>query len=282
MQARCQRCQTIFDLPHFGLHRCPGCGTEVQVLDPRVNPYTAPVADALDDRSIPLEFEPTPWERRQELGKFKALKETVGLMFGSPQKLLARTDWTRADGLLSLYFWVAVVPQWVGALLSWLISDPREQLEQARTLYASMGQAEMAQALDTIEPFIELMTGPAMLAAMLVVVPFSAFLTLYLLAGVTHLVLMATGRASGGWNATFKVFVYASSPLVLAVVPSCGMFMAMMWSTVLQVLGLSPAHRITVGAALGAVVGMHLVFIVLLCGLPTFALAAMLGAAGGL
>lgn len=282
MQARCQRCQTIFDLPYFGRHRCPGCGTEVQVLDPQAGPYAAPAAPPLDDRGLPVELEPTPWERRHELGKVRALKETVGLVFGSPQKLLARTDWTRADGLLSLYFWVAVVPQWVGAVLSWLLSNPGEQLEQMKTLYASLGQPEVAQALETLAPWIEFAASPAMLGAMLVFVPFSAFLTLYLLAGVTHLVLLATGRASGGWNATLKVFVYASCPVVLAVVPSCGMPLAMLWSTVLQVLGLAPAHRITVGAALGAIVGMHLVFIVLLCGLPTVVLAAMLGAAGGL
>lgn len=285
MQARCQSCQTIFDLPGFGRHRCPGCGTEVEVLDPAVNPYAAPQAAATSGDHVAepasSDFIPTPWERRAELGTAKALKETVIAVLSSPQRFLQLTDWSKPEGLWSLFFWVAVVPQWIGALLGWFINNPGEQIAQMKTLYASMGQAQMSQALETVEPWIELMTGPAALAAMLVIVPVSAFLTLYATAGLTHLVLMALGRAHGGWNATLKIFVYASSPIVFAVVPSCGILIAMTWSTVLQVLGLAPAHRITVGAALGGVVGMHLVFICVLCGLPTLAFAAMVSAAGG-
>lgn len=285
MQARCQRCQTVFDLPGFGVYQCPGCGTEVQVRDPSLNPYAAPLAANVVGSGGPAadssEFEPTPWERRGELGTFKALKETVTVVFSSPQAFFKRTDWSRSDGMWSLYLWVAVVPQLIGGVLGWLISNPGSQLAEMQSLYAQLGQEEASEAMNAIAPLLAYATGPAALVGMLVFIPVGAFATLFVLSGITHLVLLVLGRASGGWNATLKVFVYASCPMVLAVIPSCGASIGLMWATVMQIFGLAPAHRITVGGAVAGVVGMHVVLICFLCGLPALALIAVFGAMGG-
>lgn len=275
MQARCQRCQTVFDLPGFGLYRCPGCGSEVEVRDPSLNPYAAPAAVERGG------FEPTPWERRGELGTFAALKGTLAAVLGSPQAFFARTDWSRDDGVWSLFFWVAIVPQWIGGLLGWLVSNPGKQIEEIQSLYASLGQDELSQALETIGPWIQFASGPVALVSILLFIPIGAFVTLFLLSGVTHVVLLALGRASGGWNATLKVFVYASCPMILSVIPNCGASLGALWATILQILGLAPAHRITAGSAIAGVVGMHVVLICFVCGLPTIAAAVLFGAMSG-
>lgn len=273
----------MFDLPGFGVFRCPGCGTEVEVRDP-LNPYAAPMATNVVGPEVAAEsseFEPTPWERRGELGTFRALKETVAAVFGSPQAFFKRTDWSRADGLWSLYFWVAVVPQWIGGVLGWFMSNPGKQLVEMQSIYESLGQEEVSQAMKAIEPLLRYASGPAALIGMLVFIPVSAFAMLFVLSGITHLVLMVLGRASGGWNATLKVFVYASVPMLLSAIPSCGASIGLLWATILQIFGLAPAHRITVGGAVAGVVGMHLVLICFFCGLPALALVAAFGAMGG-
>ena len=77
-----------------------------------------------------------------------------------------------------------------------------------------------------------------------------------------------------GIATTVRVFAYAYSPALLAMVPRLGAFAGFVWMVVLAVIGLREAHRTSTGRALTAV----LVPIVVALGF--LVLAALLMAAG--
>jgi hypothetical protein len=65
--------------------------------------------------------------------------------------------------------------------------------------------------------------------------------------------LMLLDGASQGFEATLRVLSYAHAASVLAIVPFCGGFIALIWSLVLWIIGLAEAQRIPVWKAALAV-----------------------------
>lgn len=122
--------------------------------------------------------------------------------------------------------------------------------------------------------------GPLEFGVIVVVIPIFSFLALYVFSGLTHLILRLLGRASGGFTATFKTFVYASTPGIFAVLPGCGPIVYWAWSTILEIVGITKAHRTTAGYATIAVLGFHFVLLCCACGLPAMVLIAALSSAG--
>jgi hypothetical protein len=58
------------------------------------------------------------------------------------------------------------------------------------------------------------------------------------------------GGAKKGFVDTFRVLCYTQVSSLLGLFPFCGSLLAAVWHLVLQVIGLSAVHRITVGRAL--------------------------------
>ncbi|HEX6306846.1 MAG TPA: YIP1 family protein [Longimicrobiales bacterium] len=99
--------------------------------------------------------------------------------------------------------------------------------------------------------------------------PLTLLLTLYLAAGVTHLMLLLFGGAGGGAGTTARVFAYAYSPQLLGIVPVAGTIVGFVWMVVVAIIGLRAAHRTTTLRAGAAVlipvaIGMFIAFLGLL------------------
>jgi hypothetical protein len=110
--------------------------------------------------------------------------------------------------------------------------------------------------------------------ATMIFAPVLVLIGVFLWSAIVHLVLVILGAANGGFAATARVICYAQTPSVLQVVPGCGGVIALVWSLVLEIIGLAKAHRTTQGNAAVAV----LLPIALCCACGVLA-AAFFGAA---
>lgn len=94
-------------------------------------------------------------------------------------------------------------------------------------------------------------------------VPIALIISLLVMSFIYHLCLLITGSAKNGWEVTFRVIAYASSPAILFFIPICGGFIAAAWSWILQIIGWREAHESTTARALFAA----LLPLLLCCGL---------------
>ena len=90
-------------------------------------------------------------------------------------------------------------------------------------------------------------------ALLLVIAPLINLLVLFIWGGIIHLVLMLFGGASSGFTATLRVVCYSQTTSVAILIPVVGGIVQPIWGLVLQIVGLSRAHRVTGGKAAAAV-----------------------------
>ena len=121
------------------------------------------------------------------------------------------------------------------------------------------------EAITGWSPLIDFLASPLVLLA-----------TLFVAAGVTHLLLMMIGGAGGRFGVTARVFAYAYAPQILGVIPAIGSFVGFVWMVVVGIAGISEAHRTTRWTAAVAILiplGLVLIFVII---------AALMAMAGGL
>jgi len=101
--------------------------------------------------------------------------------------------------------------------------------------------------------------------------------------GVVHLLLMLFGGANQGYEATFRTMSYANgSVAIFYVFPICGMYVAIVWSLVAQIIGLREIHETSGGKAAAAVLGPLVLCLACLClGIMLFVFGIGLASASG-
>jgi len=110
----------------------------------------------------------------------------------------------------------------------------------------------MAQA-----PWLKVMLGrPTLLvvACLMVIAPVVNLITLFIWSAVVHLFLAMVGAAPKGFTATLRVVCYSQTASVAVLIPIVGGLIQVVWSLVIQVIGLSQAHRVSGGKATFAVI----------------------------
>ena len=85
--------------------------------------------------------------------------------------------------------------------------------------------------------------------------PLSFLIALFLSAAIIHLMLLIVGGAREGFEATTRTLAFAYSPLILAVVPTIGALVGLVWTTVNMIIGLREAHRTETWRPVVAVLG---------------------------
>ena len=86
--------------------------------------------------------------------------------------------------------------------------------------------------------------------ASLVITPIVAAAFLFIVAGIIHLLVMLIARPVGtGFEATFRVVAYADVSVLLTWIPLFGGLAALVWYTVLSILGVREAHHTSTGQA---------------------------------
>ena len=86
----------------------------------------------------------------------------------------------------------------------------------------------------------------------------------FIMAGIYHIVLLVLGEGKNGYKATLNAVFFASTPLLLYIIPFCGSFFAFFWVIALQVIGISRLQQTTTGRALTAVLAIYILILMLL------------------
>jgi hypothetical protein len=176
-----------------------------------------------------------PWDRRHELGFFKAFIDTMVMVLTKPAD--AYTVMRREGGLFEpLVF--AVVGGSFGAVV-WLIFT---------LLLQSIG---FATNRDAMGAFVGMGIG---MVFIIIFMPVFIAIGLFIWGAILHLCLMIVGGAKHGFETTFRIICFScgsASPLII--VPFCGSFIAGIWRIVLDVIGITRAHETDTGRAVLAV-----------------------------
>lgn len=110
--------------------------------------------------------------------------------------------------------------------------------------------------------------------------PFVALVSLAVSTLLYHLGAVVLAPERRGMGATARVLCYAAGPSVLAVIPVLGGLVGLVWTWVLQVVGLREVHRTNTGRAVIMVFWPWLLFLLLTAG--AIALALLAGVEEGL
>ncbi len=274
MIAKCGKCGHTFRTEQFGAQTCPNCGTQVYIDAPEDD---APAPEGHPAAEGPPRGEAPDWERRHEIGLFAALMGTWKKSLMRPAEFF---EGARSSTSTGGVFWYGFVWSVLGGLFNWLW----------QWVFSAGQQAEIAQALETmreanpqmaklLEQWMSLsQTGGGVVG--LLWVPVAAALGILVWAALLHLGAMVFGAAGGGWDATFRTVCYGQGPQVFNIVPQVGPLIALIWGTVIQVVGIHKLHGTSMGKATLVVVIWYLLCCMCVCGSAMLAVMGLAGAAG--
>lgn len=233
---------------------CPHCGKEI-VEGRAFCQYcgaalveTAPVARVRSS---------TPWEQRESLGFLNGFAKTAQDVLFRPGEFFKTMSVT--GGLTDPLLFALVIGM-IGLMFFhfWdiLLHDSLQ----------SFMTPEMKNAAGGFR-------GPGM-AATAVFMPFLLMFWLVVVSGMLHLVLHLARGAKAGFEATFRVVCYGTSPFLFLIVPYCGALITFLWFMILNIIGLKEAHETTGGKAVFTVL-FPLIFC---CGAVILATTLLMGA----
>jgi hypothetical protein len=182
----------------------------------------------------PAKEPPIPWEHKG-LDFFSAFYETLRLLFLKPRTGFRRVPVATSFARPLLF---AILVGWLGFLATTLWDLAFSRYLQSMLPMASDQQWER-------NPAVEI--GFALAA------PLWLPVVLFLGALLQHLFLMMVGAGKRGFVATFRTLCYVQAASLLGLIPLVGGLLSLMWHLVLQVVGLSAVHRVSVGRVLLAV-----------------------------
>jgi len=243
---RCEQCGNEFQ--GFPGEPCPRCGhsasTDVAsesaitapLPRPTYSPGGGPPPPVVPSRTGP------PWEQGRS---FESLIATIKGVLLLPTRTFRDASQTAGIGPALVYGMIlGLVGGYVGLFWEYLMRR------------ASAG--EPIPWLDSLPPDMQeaftYSQNPLFLLAYAVCLPVLAAIAMFLWAGIVHLVLMMLGGAKHGYEATFRTLAYAyGSTALFQAVPFCGGLIALVWSLVVQIIGLKEMHETGGGKAAAAV-----------------------------
>lgn len=175
---------------------------------------------------------PIPWPPGAQDSVIAALAETWWRAVWRPRSFFAGLPGSLAFGAALLYYLVVGILG-AGVRLFWTMLLPRPESTLVNELLGSAVQAS---------PLVDFLTAPLYL-----------LLSLFLAAGITHLLVLALIPQHRPIGATLRVYCFAYSPVLFVVVPYVGAVVAVVWMTVLSIIGVRAAHATSTGRAAAAV-----------------------------
>lgn len=235
----CPRCQSL--LPDPPERFCPSCGADLALLPPPIPP--AVLHPPSGWAPGPGARAGTPWERRDEIGIASALVETTQRVLTGPTAFFRAMPVTGGMGSPLVY---ALIIGYAGLVISAIYDFVLESV-MGSSLSRFGGGSE---ALAGVMPYFQ---GAMGLGVKLILGPFLLAISLFLLSGIVHLVLLGLGGAARGFEATFRVTCYSEAAALLNIIPVCGGMIAPVLMLVLMIIGVAEAHGTSRGRAAAAV-----------------------------
>jgi hypothetical protein len=215
----------------------------LQIQPPQVQPASIPpVSPPSSDLPPPLAeqtlatvggAEDGPaWERRKELGFFKALTQTWKEVLFNPTTSFARMK--TSGGFASPFLFNLTMA------IIWGFFT---------TIYRLLFNGIFAAATESTHNDSSYMMGIsggisaiAIVAIVVLAVPLIVGMT-FVSAGITHLCLALFKGTSKSYEATYRVICYSYSAWIFSLVPCAGGLAAGIWALVSTIIGLSKVHK---------------------------------------
>ena len=207
------------------------------------------------------------------LGFGSAFIEAIKLFVTSPAEAFAQTK-RSGDYASPLIF--AVMVGWIGIAIS-QIWGMLFNASMFSMFPGEMGDQMGAMAATSIGAFI----GTVILAPVFVAIG------LFIWAGLLHLCVMLVGglsESTSGFEGTFRVVSYVTVAQFANIIPIAGGLIAVVWSIILGVIGLTDLHRTTQGKATAAIlipIALCCVCAMILGATMAASMMALLGSQGG-
>jgi hypothetical protein len=206
---RCPNCQQ--EIPEAAAAACPHCGAALAgaaAAAPGEPPAPAGSSIPFEDRSRPF---------------VERLWSTIKLAFADPARLFSSVP----DGDIGPPVLYAVVVQTISMLVvtAWQVA-----IVWLATLAGGSG-------------FEDLAFGTGFLALCVLFSPLFALVSLFVGAGIYHLMLLLVGDGQRGFAVTLRAQAYGGTPNLLVILPVCGWLAGGVWVMVLTILGACYGHR---------------------------------------
>lgn len=199
--------------------------------------------------------EPIPWERRKELGTWRAFWRTAQLASRTPTAFF-RTPTTQASPLGAMIHGVATYT--FGLLLSYLVMGILVMLGGgAVALFGGTDETQMLGAI--IGGYGCLIAGMSPMA--LLFAPAGELLGLVIAAGASHGTLALFKKTRGSFEDTLRALSYANAPRIWVFIPVFGVF-SYFWMLGVEVIALRETHRCGTDMAVLAALGFRVVLFV--------------------
>jgi len=218
---------------------CTHCGAHVsadrQVDADRAGPLPTAVADSSFGQRV-------PWERREELGWWQALIETLKMLITQPSEFFSTMSRHEGYGGPLLY---GVILGSFGGIIGQIFNLGIRMfglMPMGLMGGQDFGEAAGVAAFSVGTSIIFIVMTPIFVAA-----------GLFINAGILHLMLMIVGGANEDFETTFRVASFSQTAQIAQVVPLLGGIAAAIWGIYLQVVGLVRAQEISAGKALLAI-----------------------------
>ena len=232
----CPYCQMVLK-PDVTVVICPACGTyhhrECWETNRGCAVYGCEEANALGP-AVPGSpqaeylFEPNPWDQRQAVGLWRAYFRSAWKALTRPREFYSAMP--VRGGFGSPVGFAVLTSVLTGAVM---------------LLFQLFGVALMTTtggiSLFALFP-----------VAMSVLIPLYGLVALFIFSGLRHLCLMMLGGNRFGFEATLRVEGFAFATQLVGLVPCVGPLAAVVWNVVLVSIGLSVAHKTTMGKAVAA------------------------------
>jgi hypothetical protein len=199
----------------------------------------------MNDEHGPPPAEQTPPEPTlpfEEPGRpfVAGLVETVKLFITDPTAAFRRMSLT-TDIFRPLIY---------GVLLSW-IGNAAAYVFGLMLQASLFGFVSQIGGMDELFPLPMLGVGLGLLG--LIFAPVFIIVGMFIYTLIIHLFLMMVGGDQKGFGASFRVVCYSNTSQLAQLVPLAGGMIALVWSIILVIVGLTEAHRTTTGKAAAAV-----------------------------
>jgi hypothetical protein len=187
---------------------------------------------------------PTPWERREDLGVWQGIYQTFKAALFTPRELFGGMTYERgireplAFGLL-----LGSIGTMVGFFWKFLLTSG----------------GLVAMGFDRFSDF----TMSIIFLGIIIISPIIAIITMFVMSGILHLLLLIVRGGKNGFEATFRVVSYSQATQVFSLIPFIGVFIGGVWILIVQIVGLREIHETSYARViLALLIPMALIFFV--------------------
>lgn len=170
-----------------------------------------------------------PWERLDRFGFLQGVLQTVHRVLFFPTLFFATMPLNRGKARPLAFFVL------VGAFSTLMVY-----------LWVMFGFSLSNETPGQNPTAMPLMNGAGVglgWAAILVIVPASSVIQCFLVSGIYHFFLSLFQATSGGYEGTFRAVAYGAAPMVACVIPMLGLWVGMLWSFGVTLVGLKSVHK---------------------------------------